>query len=277
MDLWDISVRRGLTERRAGPGRPSPQLEQRRSLLRARASLGCRADHSAPIRTNRARFRRVDQRGADHRQPKRMYRSIRTTEATDRRTRVAARSGQASDVQRQASAERSAQYSLGVHRQRAEFGQVVVGRARQVRLQVRGQLADAGRRRAMTRSAHGCAAAAASATASTAAPCRRATVRSAGGGSVTSRPLASASLTSTVSPAGTPRPAPIPAEGSSRFQVACTPENSGPPSTVTSMARRMVSACRGPEVEKPTATPGSRSPARRAEQRPGRRTPANPG
>ena len=37
--------------------------------------------------------------------------------------------------------------------------------------------------------------------------------------------------------------------------------NSGSPSTVTASARRTASACRGPDVDTPTRTPRSRSPA----------------
>ncbi len=45
------------------------------------------------------------------------------------------------------------------------------------------------------------------------------------------------------------------------FQVDWNDVNSGAPPTSTSSARSTAAACSGPEVETPTATPESRSPA----------------
>ena len=85
---------------------------------------------------------------------------------------------------------------------------------------------------------------------------------------MTSRPFASDSLTITVSSRRDAACSAGPALVSSRFQVACTAENSRASALVTSRARSTMSPCRAPEVEKPIATPESRSLRQRVQQRP---------
>ena len=76
-----------------------------------------------------------------------------------------------------------------------------------------------------------------------------------------SRPLATASLTITPQPAALASARAGPADGSSRFQVACTQANGATPPAVTSRARRMVAAWPGPLDDRPITTPSSRSRA----------------
>jgi hypothetical protein len=111
------------------------------------------------------------------------------------------------------------------------------------------------------RPAHSCASTAATATASGPVPWAAATSRTTAGASTASLPLARVSLTSTRFPAACAAASARPADGSSRFHVDWTAENTACPATSSANARSIAAACAGPDVEKPTATPFAASSA----------------